>query len=139
MSVEPSQFHTICIRPVTASDKPRTVADYQADLIRRFGRLPSHEELAKREGPARFRCDYTPLTAEPTPRLIAQKAAQAAKAAATRQSILDALVKPMTAADIAHATNRDMHLVRRYLTLLAAEGAVMGGKVKQVTVWTPTP
>lgn len=139
MTVEPEQVTTVSRRPPVGMDKPRTLADYQADIIRRFGRLPSWPELAKREGPAHIRYDYAPPPAELSPRLIAQKAAQAAKAAATRQSIVDALTQPLTAADIAHAVKREAHVVRRYLALMAAEGQIVGRKVKQVTVWRRVP
>lgn len=52
MPIEPHQVTTVSRRPITASDKPRTYADYQDDMIRRFGKVPSWTELAKRENQA---------------------------------------------------------------------------------------
>ena len=134
MPVEPYQVTTIQRRPVTASDKPRTVADYQADLIRRFGRLPSHEELAKREGPARHRCDYTPPPSM-TPTATAARARIIAKGIATRADIMAVLTKPMTCPAIAEALNRTRQLINRHLVILKAEGKVTLRKTKGVAVW----
>jgi hypothetical protein len=122
----------------------KAAATYRANLIRRFGRIPSWPELAKRENAARWRiCPSSsmardqgkPAPAELTPRLIAQRAAQAAKTASTRLSILEALAKPGTAVDVARIVNRESHHVRRYLVLMAADGVVSGRNVKGVTVW----
>jgi len=134
MPVEPYQVTTIQRRPVTASDKPRTVADYQADLIRRFGRLPSHEELAKQEGPARFRCDYTPPKPD-NPNVAAAKAAIVDKGIATRDDIMRVLTKPMTCPDVAYALGRTRQLINRHLVLLAQAGKITRRKTKGVAVW----
>ncbi len=134
MPVEPYQVTTIQRRPVTASDKPRTVADYQADLIRRFGRLPSHEELAKREGPARHRCDYTPPPSM-TPAAIEARARIIAKGDATRIEVMRVLTEAMTCPAIAEALNRTRQLINRHLVILEAEGKVTLRKVKGVNVW----
>jgi predicted transcriptional regulator len=90
-------------------------------------RRPSSSSMARDQG--------KPAPAELTPRLIAQRAAQAAKTASTRLSILEALAQPGTAVDVARVVNRESHHVRRYLVLMAADGIVTGRNVKGVTVW----
>lgn len=135
MAVEPSQFHTIYIRPVTASDKPRTVADYQADLIRRFGRLPSHEELARLEqGLSIAQRPYVPPKPD-NPKTAAMRAAIVAKGIAAREDIMRVLTQPMTCPDVAYALKRSSKSINRHLVLLAQAGKITGRKTKGVVVW----
>ena len=49
MSIEPTNAFTVFIRAGKRSDEGRTLQDYQDDLRRRFGKLPSLAELARRE------------------------------------------------------------------------------------------
>lgn len=90
------------------------LAQYQAPIIARFGRMPSWPELA---------------------RLERGKAAIVAQGIATRADIMRVLNKPMTCPDVANVIKRTRQLVQRHLQILAAEGRIAGHKVKGVTVW----
>ncbi len=130
-------YHTVAIRPCLPPKTTRTLADYQAPIIARFGRLPSWPELARLErGHASSLRPYTPPP--PNPRTIAARAAIVAKGIATRASIMAALTKPMTCPDVANVVRRTRQLTQRHLQILAAEGRIAGHKVKGVTVWERT-
>lgn len=133
-SIEPSQVTTIQRRPVTASDKPRTVADYRAELQARFGRVPSYQELARMErGDSIAQRPYVPPA--DTPGARAQRAATVAKGIATRADIMRVLTKPMTCPDVACALKRSRQLINRHLVLLAQAGKITRRKTKGVAVW----
>ena len=135
MTLEPAHCHTVAIRPCLPPKSTRTLADYQAPIIARFGRLPSWPELAKleRQGSTIITPVQAPLPV--TPMTIAARAAIVAKGEATRASIMAALTKPMTCPDVANVIKRTRQLVQRHLQILAAEGRIAGHKVKGVTVW----
>lgn len=111
----------------------RSLAEYQASIIARFGRLPSWPELAKLE-----RQGSTSITPPPNPRTIAARAAIVAKGIATRASIMAALTKPMTCPDVANVVRRTRQTTQRHLQILASQGRITGHKVKGVTVWERT-
>ena len=138
MTLEPAHCHTVAIRPCLPPKTTRTLADYQAPIIARFGRLPSWPELAKleRQGSTIITPVQAPLPV--TPMTIAARAAIVAKGEATRASIMAALTKPMTCPDVANVIKRTRQLVQRHLQILAAEGRIAGHKVKGVTVWERT-
>ena len=135
MTPEPSRCHTVAIRPCLPPKTTRTLADYQAPIIARFGRLPSWPELAKleRQGSTIITPVQAPLPV--TPMTIAARAAIVAKGEATRASIMAALTKPMTCPDVANVVRRTRQLTQRHLQILAAEGRIAGHKVKGVMVW----
>lgn len=138
---EPHHITTVSRRPPVGMDKPRTLQDYQADLIRRFGRVPSWPELAKRENAARWKNNPMSNMARPqidlanNPNSRAAVEAIVAKGEATRVSILEVLTKPMTCPDVANALKRSPQLIRRHLELLAMQGKVESHIVKRVTIW----
>jgi hypothetical protein len=135
MTLEPSRCHTVAIRPCLPPKTTRTLADYQAPIIARFGRLPSWPELAKleRQGSTIITPVQAPLPV--TPMTIAARAAIVAKGEATRASIMAALTKPMTCPDVANVIRRTRQLTQRHLQILASQGRITGHKVKGVTVW----
>ena len=135
MTLEPSHCHTVAIRPCLPPKTTRTLADYQAPIIARFGRLPSWPELARleRQGSTIITPVQAPLPV--TPMTIAARAAIVAKGEATRASIMAALTKPMTCPDVANVVRRTRQLTQRHLQILAAEGRIAGHKVKGVMVW----
>jgi hypothetical protein len=141
MDIEPHHITTVSRRPPVGMDKPRTLADYQADLVRRFGSLPSWAELAKMENAARWQRNPVSTMARPQvpqpihPNSKAAVEAILAKGEATRTSILAVLTQPMTCPDVATALKRSPQLIRRHLGILAEQGKVMGRDVKRVTVW----
>lgn len=138
MTLEPAHCHTVAIRPCLPPKTTRTLADYQAPIIARFGRLPSWPELARLErGHASSLRPYTPPLPD-NPNIAAAKAAIIAKGIATRADIMAALTKPMTCPDVANVIKRTRQLVQRHLQILAAEGRIAGHKVKGVTVWERT-
>ena len=105
MTVEPHAAYTVCIRPVMPAGV-RTLADYQASIIARFGKLPSWAELARRENRAMLRSVGNPrrqgsLSDESRAKMAAAKAE---KGGFTVETILAALVAPMTREDIARKT-----------------------------------
>lgn len=53
MDIEPHHITTVSRRPLVGSDAPRTLAEYQAPIIAKYGYLPSWPELAKHEGRTR--------------------------------------------------------------------------------------
>jgi hypothetical protein len=115
----------------------KAAATYRANLIRRFGRIPSWPELAKREdrAVAKIRPHNPQGQQEPHPNTVAAMQVVLAKGEATRASILSVMTKPMTCPDIAMAIKRSPQLIRRHLGLLVVEGKVTGRNVKGVTVW----
>lgn len=135
MTLEPAHCHTVAIRPCLPPKTTRTLADYQAPIIARFGRLPSWPELAKleRQGSTIITPVQAPLPV--TPMTIAARAAIVAKGEATRASIMAALTKPMTCPDVANVVRRTRQLVQRHLQILASQGRITGQKVKGVMVW----
>ena len=135
MTLEPSRCHTVAIRPCLPPKTTRTLADYQAPIIARFGRLPSWPELARleRQGSTIITPVQAPLPV--TPMTIAARAAIVAKGEATRASIMAALTKPMTCPDVANVIRRTRQLTQRHLKILASQGRITGHKVKGVTVW----
>lgn len=138
MTLEPAHCHTVAIRPCLPPKTTRTLADYQAPIIARFGRLPSWPELARLErGHASSLRPYTPPPPD-NPNIAAAKAAIVAKGIATRADIMRVLNKPMTCPDVSNALKRTRQLVQRHLQILAAEGRIAGHKVKGVTVWERT-
>ena len=138
MTLEPSHCHTVAIRPCLPPKTTRTLADYQAPIIARFGRLPSWPELARLErGLTIAHRPYVPPPPD-NPNIAAAKAAIVAKGIATRASIMAALTKPMTCPDVANVIKRTRQLTQRHLQILAAEGRIAGHKVKGVTVWERT-
>ena len=142
MILEPHDVTTVSIRAFPPKPpEQRTLADYQADLTRRFGRVPSWTELAKRENRAMlFRQAHSSMArpqVNPADHPNTQAAIEAilAKGEATRVSIVAALTAPMTCPDVAYALKRSPQLIRRHLTLLTEQGRVTGRSVKGVTVW----
>ena len=134
MTLEPAHCHTVAIRPCLPPKTTRTLADYQAPIIAKYGYLPSWPELAKHEGPRIYvRYDYTPPSD-----LVGREAAIAAiiaKGEATRASILGTLTKPMTCPDVANALGRTRQLINRHLVLLVKAGKITGQNVKGLKVW----
>ena len=127
------EYHTVCIRPVMP---PKPMSNtYREKLIARFGRLPSHEELARLEQgqPSTMR-QYVPPPSM-TPATIAARARIIAKGEATRIEVMRVLTKPMTCPDVANALKRTRQLINRHLVILKAEGKVTLRKVKGVAVW----
>ena len=136
MTVEPCNvvFAFGAKAPTHKHDEPRTLADYQAPIIARFGRLPSWPELARLErGLTIAHRPYVPPP--PNPMTIAARAAIVAKGEATRNSIMTVLTRPMTSADLSRALGRTQRLLNHHLNLLADQGKITGHKVKGVTVW----
>ena len=135
MTLEPAHCHTVAIRPCLPPKTTRTLADYQAPIIARFGRLPSWPELAKleRQGSTIITPVQAPLPV--TPMTIAARAAIVAKGEATRASIMAALTKPMTCPDVANVIRRTRQLTQRHLQILASQGRITGQKVKGGMVW----
>ena len=135
MTLEPSHCHTVAIRPCLPPKTTRTLADYQAPIIARFGRLPSWPELARleRQGSTSITPVQAPLPV--TPMTIAARAAIVAKGEATRASIMAALTKPMTCPDVANVIRRTRQLTQRHLQILASQGRITGQKVKGGMVW----
>ena len=135
-SIEPYAVTTVQRRPLARSEAPCPLSEVQAPIRAIFGgRLPSMEELCKaeRKGTGRFIVPVAP--SQPTERQLSYRAEQAAKTAAIRSSIIQALTKPMTAGDISYAIKRDLHMVRRHLGIMHADGQVTGKRVNAVTIW----
>ena len=139
---EPHDITTVSIRAFPPKPpEVRTLQDYQADLVRRFGRVPSWTELAKKENAARLQRNPISNMARPQvnpadhPNTQAAIEAILAKGEATRDSIVQALTAPMTCPDVANVLKRSPQLFRRHLGLLAEQGRVIGRSVKGVTVW----
>jgi hypothetical protein len=141
MTHEPEHCRSVTICNPKPAAEGRTLAEYQADLVRRFGRVPSWPELAKRENAARIGMNPVSNMARPQPPSVipegtlAARAAIIAKGEATRQSILAVLTKPMTCPDVANTLRRTPQLVLRHLTILHERGEIVGTKVKRVMIW----
>jgi DNA-binding transcriptional ArsR family regulator len=140
MDIEPHHITTVSRRPPVGMDKPRTLADYQADLVRRFGSLPSWAELAKMENAARWQRNPVSTMARPQPTRAlepVEKATDKRKNAVAdaRRRILAELAEPKTADDLACRVGLTDRAVRNYLRELAEEGLVVRFFLHRCAVW----
>ncbi len=124
--IEPQNAITVAA-PAVCSAKPRTLLDYQADLIRKFGRVPSWQELARRESAIAMQ--------KATPeRKYSDAARDVLKVSAIRraevnavkmeQEILAALHDGDSITALQHRAGRCFEAVRNALRRLATKGAV---------------
>ncbi len=150
--MEPHAVTTVAT-PRVLMDRPRTLQEYQADIIRRYGRLPSWEALAKRENnamharlatstmartqkPQSARTPVQARTPEVEARRIASlQSALAAKSATARQKIMAAITKPMTVQDICTATGLSRQFVTGHLSQMVIEGTVAKQIAHRVAIW----
>lgn len=147
MTIEPQHAVTVHI-PSVRPEAERTLADYQADLIRRFGRLPSWPELAKRENSAmRARVGLSNMERQPKANVLMRTPEQEqrrveklretmnAKAAQSKARIMDALGKTKTVDDLVRETGLSRSAVACHLGELLANGRVQKAQMKGVGVW----
>ena len=148
MTIEPHNVTTVARRPLGRMDGPRTLADYQADLVRRFGCVPSFEELARRENAARLGISPHSTMARPQTiggsarspeaeqrRIEALRKSLNAKTEDARKRILAALDKPKTVGDLERETGIHRQRVNGLLGDMAANGIVSKTKLRRVGIW----
>jgi hypothetical protein len=135
---EPHDITTVRLRPPLGMDKPRTLADYQGNVIARFGCLPSFAELARIENTARrHRQEARPAALTPQG-VEALRAARIKAAEATDMQVLAAVRETgSTTQDVATASGRAENVARHALFRLHTAGRVTCVKLKRATVWTP--
>ena len=147
MTIEPHHAVTVHI-PSVRPERERTEKDYQADLIRRFGRLPSWSELARRENSAmRAQIGLSNMARQPkvsagmrTPeqeqrRIEKLRETLNAKAAQSKSRILDALGETKTVDDLVRETGLSRSAIAGHLGELLANGRVQKAQMKGVAVW----
>lgn len=122
---------TVIVPTVSPRDKPRTLADYQADLIRRYGKVPAWQEMAKLEC---GKIHKIPKAQQHGHRQNAV-AARIALGDVTRRAIMAALTKSMTTKDLATSLNKTPYMIRHHMRALKAAGLVMCIKGKKFDVW----
>ena len=143
MTVEPHEVTTVPRRPIVGADKPRTLAEYQADLIRRFGKVPSWAELAKRENGARLKAngvstmsrdqwDKTGHSEEAIAKIVE---ASKRRGEINMRRAVEALTDMMTVADLIQASGMPKTTVRVALDRALEAGLVVRGRIKNVIVW----
>lgn len=132
MTIEPQHAVTVHI-PSVRPEAERTLADYQADLIRRFGKLPSWPELARMECMARVRGTATPPS-KPADKPAGRHYCTAQTNAADVE-VLAALTEPMSGSALANKICRSESYVMRALYRLQAEGAVVRSGQSSATRW----
>lgn len=138
MTYEPEHCRSVSICAPKPADEGKTLAQYQADLVRRFGRVPSWPELAKRENAARW--NRNPVStmarqqAKPKPEPISHAKRQEAVAEARRR-ILEELAEPMTITDLSHKVGMSERGVRNHINDLFDEGRVVRFFLRRCAVW----
>lgn len=144
MTIEPHAAVTVAIRPTPGMIKARTEDDYRNDLIRRFGKLPSFQELAEMETRAmHFRNAVSPMArANPVnraspDRLEAAARARAAIVAETEGSLLTALQgRDWTAVtDLAPLVGMARRTITHYLNRPLLQGKVCRTRRGAASVW----
>ena len=155
MTIEPHNVTTVALRPLGRMDGPRTDKDYRADLIRRFGEIPTGwalvEWLAQRENDARRGINPHSTMARPQTiggnprspeaeqrRIEALRKSLNAKTEDARKRILAALDKPKTVGDLERETGIHRQRINGLLGDMAAHGIVSKTKVRRVAIWQRT-
>ncbi len=138
---EPHEITTVSRRPPVGMDKPRTLADYQADLVRRFGRVPSWPELAKRENAARAKTSGVSNMARDqsaghSPEALAKIVAASRRRGEVNMSrVVEAMTDTMTMGDLMRASGLPRQTVQKALSRALEAGLVVRGRMKNVVVW----
>ncbi len=128
MSAEPQNIRTAFGHPAQPILPKRTLADYEADLTRRFGKVPSWTELADMENAAMRNANprqsrWTPA-AEP-PRVVVRKVTHnEIVAARNRAAVMGALINGMTTCEVANASGRTREGARGTLRRLLEQGII---------------
>ena len=113
----------------------RTTADYEADLVRRFGRVPDMAELAAMES-REMRARVGNYRAADTATVRAEF-----EASAPRMAMLAAMTKPMTASEIADATGLHKSTVQQAIARGVQAGLIRKHSMtrQHVSIWEVTP
>ncbi len=138
--MEPHEITTVSRRALTHfgdSDEKvyaEAAAKYRENLVRRFGKVPSWQELAKRENAARDRKEqaYQPQTA-----LAGSLDRRRAKTAQIMDTLVASVTHSMTSQDIATATKTPYATVCWMMARALEDGRVEREKVHGLNIWTP--
>lgn len=112
----------------------RALADYQADLVRRFGRLPTLRELAKTESKLAKATFGNYNSGD-------QAAIRAAfEAHPARMAMLVAMAEPMTSGEISRLTGQHKSSVQQAIARGVQAGLIRrtGVDKKHATIWERT-
>lgn len=145
MTVEPHAAVTVCIRRLNPpKDKPKTLAEYRAELMARFGwtEMPSEAFLANRENKAFWK-------ENPGPHWDSAKNATAGnekRVKAGRWYFVDHeerrkrvyAVLPATTREVSAQIGVSMEVAQCALRELRQRGAVASRRDGQTTMWEPT-
>lgn len=134
MTIEPSAVRFQIGAPVLPH-KSRSVSDYQSDLIRKFGRMPSFTELAQLESPKSYAAP-TAIKMPLCPRLISLKERAAKKSRAAYDLVLSRLTEPKTAAAIASEVGFSTQHVGALLRCAHDRGEVTRSVGTRITIWS---
>lgn len=142
MTIDPYEATTVSRRPIVGADKPRTLADYQADLVRRFGKVPSWEELAKRENAARVGVNGASTMARPQGKRDLSKAQACAREALTARKVArDAAILEYlegdyrTSVDVATRFKIGKETAQETMRAMKASGLVVMIRVQRSALW----
>jgi predicted Rossmann fold nucleotide-binding protein DprA/Smf involved in DNA uptake len=134
---EPHQITTVS-RRAHAPKGNRTLVDYQDDLRRRFGNLPSWTELARRENAALRKIIGNPTHAK----TFSEEHRQAIRDARHRMgeisetAVLDAIKdQPLTQRQIADATGIMIKTVQQIMMRLYTDFRVTKTYDKRIVTW----
>lgn len=158
MSIEPHAVISVSTPTIRTArqDKPATLADYLANIARRFPKCVTATgaanpvALAKRENAARRKVNGQSTMAREQPtsgtglmrtpeaerrRIERLQATLNAKSATARQSLWTALSRPMTITDLERETGIGYHSIKGYLAEWSMQGRVSRTKVQRVAIW----
>lgn len=134
MTIEPYAIRFQIGTPVLPH-KSRSVSDYQEDLRRKFGRVPSLAELAQMESPKAYAAPKkNPMTQ--CPRLQSLRERSAKKSRAACDLVLSRLTEPRTAAAIASEVGFSTQHVGALLRCAYERGEVTRSTGTRITIWS---
>lgn len=136
MDTEPHDITTVSIRAFPPNPpERRTLQDYQADLVRRFGRVPSWAELAVRENRAMSRIKDRPQieVSEKAKQMAAE--ARMAQGRETLRIIVGCITGTMTTADVIRVSGLTERQAEQALERAVDRGLLVKGKLKRMNVW----
>lgn len=139
MSIEPQNVR-FQIGTRVLPNEAKTPADYQANLRRKYGKMPSMTELAKMENKTVSRSLNRPkdrtVTEADAHRLLALRQALAMKTRATLDRILACLTKPKTAAELEAETRLSRQAIGAHLRAAYDRGEINRTALKRITLWS---
>ena len=151
MPIEPEAVTTVSRRPIVGADKPRTLAEYQANVAERFGHkhgmpgmLPSWEQLARREtlamrkatGQQEARPAATYSSPDASIRTIRLREAFESRKKSRNVAIIEYLTADFrTSQDVATRFKVSLETAQEALRALKGDGRVITARTHRTAIW----